>query len=287
LAKVKFSSCLYPQYNSKQVLFDLVAPLFLCPHQELRLCSSLPINRSHRCLEARLNLSPLVSTCAPRFLVVSLLRTPPSTQFSSTCPTLRRSMAITLWPSNAVLIIFFTSSAHLALIFSTDTFQLDYPPQHTELFLDQVHANVIGGFTANTNSPDPNFGKCMQCVAIDRARYKLKPPLERSSICTQCFQQYCFDPNNVTSVSELPGRKLDFVDPDPQGISAVSGFLSQNKVAFILSFLALLIIVAGLSAFLCVLFPLPRVSELIPTSYFLCLVEYGENVGHVGLSTTR
>jgi lysophospholipase len=119
----------------------------------------------------------------------------------------------------------------------------------------------------NTNSPDPNFGKCMQCVAIDRARYKLNPLLERSSFCAQCFQQYCFDPDNLTSSSELPGRKLGFVDPDPQGVSAISGFLSRSKIALILSFIALLLIVAGLSAFLCVYFPFLWVSELIPTPY--------------------
>jgi lysophospholipase len=141
----------------------------------------------------------------------------------------------------------------------------------------------------NSNSPDPNFGKCMQCVAIDRARYKLKPPLERSSVCTQCFQQYCFDRNNLPSISELPGRKLEFVDPDPQGVSAVSGFLSRSKVALILGFLALLLIVAGLSAFLCVHFRHLYMSELIPVSYVLLffLLEYGENVGRVGLSITR
>lgn len=145
----------------------------------------------------------------------------------------------------------------ISLISSSKTFKLDYPPKHTEMFLDQVHANVIGGFMPNTNSPDPNFGKCIQCVAIDRARYKIKPPLERSSFCTQCFQQYCFDRNNLTSASALPGRKLAFVDPDPQGISAVSGFLSRSKLALILGFFALLLVVAGLSAFLCVLSPLP------------------------------
>jgi lysophospholipase len=78
---------------------------------------------------------------------------------------------------------------------------------------------------------------------------------------------YCFDPNNLTSVSELPGRKLGFVNPDPQGVAAVSGFLSRSKTALILSFLAVLLIVAGLSAFLCVHFPLALESELIPTSY--------------------
>lgn len=126
------------------------------------------------------------------------------------------------------------------------------------MFLNQVHANVIGGFLPNTNSPDPNFGKCLQCVAIDRARYKLKPPPARSSVCSQCFQQYCYDPDNPPSSKELPGRKLAFVDPSPQGLSAVSGFLSRSKLALILGFFALLLIVAGLSVFLCVHFvPLP------------------------------
>jgi hypothetical protein len=96
-----------------QVLFDLVAALSLCPRQELRLCSSLRTNRSRRCLETHLNSSLLVSTCAPRFLVVTLLRIPPSTRLSSTSPTHHRSMAITLWPSNAVLILFFTRQVPL------------------------------------------------------------------------------------------------------------------------------------------------------------------------------
>ncbi|KAH9993257.1 acyl transferase/acyl hydrolase/lysophospholipase [Russula vinacea] len=79
---------------------------------------------------------------------------------------------------------------------NTSDAQLNYTQELTRQFLDQAHANVIGGFIPNTDSPDPEFGKCMQCVAIDRARYQVKPPLERSSICTRCFQQYCFNPNN-------------------------------------------------------------------------------------------
>ena len=195
-----------------------------------------------------------MSTCAPPFLVVSLLRILPSTQLSSTCPIRHQSMAMPLCPSNADLILFIPSSSTHALppYSSTATFSLDYPPEHTELFLDQVHANVIGGFLPNTNSPDSNFGKCLQCVAIDRARYQVNPPVAQSSICTQCFQQYCFNPNNLTSASELPGRKLNFVNPDPQGVTALSGFLSRSKVGLILGFIALLFVVAGLSAFLCV-----------------------------------
>jgi len=91
-----FSSYLYPQPCSNRVLFDLVAVLCCCQHQESRLCSSHPINCSHRCLGTRLNSSLLVSTCALRFSVVSLLRIPPSIQLSSTYPARHRSMAITL-----------------------------------------------------------------------------------------------------------------------------------------------------------------------------------------------
>lgn len=160
-------------------------------------------------------------------------------------------MAITLWPSNGYFLLHPSSFTHPLLpISSTRTFQLNYPLEHTQLFLDQAHANVIGGFMPNTNSPDPNFGKCLQCVAIDRARYQVNPPLARSSICTQCFQQYCFDPNNLTSASELPGRKLAFVDPDPQGATAVTGFLSRSKLSLVLGFVGLFLLVAGLSAFL-------------------------------------
>jgi len=121
---------------------------------------------------------------------------------------------------------------------------------HTRLFLDQVHANTIGGFLPYTNSPDPDFGKCLQCVAIDRARYNVNPPADRSSICARCLHQYCFDPNNLTSVSELPGRKLDFVDPSPQGVSAVTGFLADGRVPLILGFLGLVLVVAAISTFL-------------------------------------
>ncbi len=114
---------------------------------------------------------------------------------------------------------------------------------------------MIGGFVPGTNSPDPNFGKCMQCAAIDRARLKTSPPLQqRSAFCQTCFAQYCFDPNNLTSAAQLPGRKLAFVDPDPQGVSAVTGFLSDSKLAIILGFLGVALAIAAICAFLCVLY---------------------------------
>jgi hypothetical protein len=127
-----------------QVLFGLVAPLFFFPHQELRICSSRPINRSHRYLKTRLNSSLLVSTSAPRFLVVSLLRIPPSTQLSSTSPARHRSMAITLLSSNAFLILFFTRQVPLI--------SLSFPvPIPSNLI---IHQNIPGYFsTRSTRMP--------------------------------------------------------------------------------------------------------------------------------------
>ncbi|KAL0946696.1 hypothetical protein HGRIS_012883 [Hohenbuehelia grisea] len=116
---------------------------------------------------------------------------------------------------------------------NTDAFKLAYTRKHTQLFLDQAHANTIGGFLPNTNSPDPNWGKCLQCAAIDRARYKRTPVPPRSAVCSTCFKQYCFDSQNPPSQDVLPHRKFKFVDPDPQGIFRVASTVSRNRGAFI------------------------------------------------------
>lgn len=60
-----------------------------------------------------------------------------------------------------------------------------------------------------------------------------------------CFQQYCYDPNNPPSASEIVGRRLQFVDPDPQGISKVEGFLSRDKIGLIVGLLVLVLVVAA------------------------------------------
>ncbi|KAF5389496.1 hypothetical protein D9757_004325 [Collybiopsis confluens] len=109
---------------------------------------------------------------------------------------------------------------------NTGTFQLQYSPKQQQVLFDQVHSNTISGFVPNTNEADPNFGKCLQCAAVDRARYKLDPVVNRSDFCQTCFKQYCFDPKNPPSLSEVPNRKQTFVDPDPQGLG---NFLSENE----------------------------------------------------------
>ncbi|TEB37562.1 phospholipase B [Coprinellus micaceus] len=114
---------------------------------------------------------------------------------------------------------------------NTATFQLTYTLKHTRLMFDQIHKNIISGFSPNTNDADPNFGLCLQCAAIDRARFKVTPPIPRSLRCSECFKQYCYDPASPPSKDQLPGRKLNFVDPDPGG--SVGGFLQRNKFGII------------------------------------------------------
>ena len=126
-------------------------------------------------------------------------------------------------------------------LYSTGTFKLSYTNIHTTLFLDQAHTNTLSGFTPNSTGPDSNFGVCLQCAAIDRARYKVSPIVERSETCQTCFTKYCFDPNNPPNGGEIVGRKLVFVDPDPQGLSKVEGFLGRAKIGLIVG-LSLLVV---------------------------------------------
>ncbi|KAJ3553109.1 hypothetical protein NP233_g12725 [Leucocoprinus birnbaumii] len=133
-------------------------------------------------------------------------------------------------------------------ITNTATFQLSYTLKFTQLFLDATQKLMIEGFTPNSNDPDPNFGACLQCAAFDRARMKLSPPPARSDICTRCFKQYCYDPQNPPSRDELPNRVQTFRDPDPQGLS---NFLAENKFRFVGGLVGLVVLIAVLIAGAC------------------------------------
>jgi lysophospholipase len=94
------------------------------------------------------------------------------------------------------------------------------------MFLEQAHANTIGGFLPNADSPDPDWPKCLQCAAVDRGRMKLSPIVPRSEFCTTCFKQYCYDPENPPSVSQVRNRVLKFQDPEET-------FFEQHKAAIV------------------------------------------------------
>ncbi|EJD52526.1 hypothetical protein AURDEDRAFT_181106 [Auricularia subglabra TFB-10046 SS5] len=113
-------------------------------------------------------------------------------------------------------------------ITNTNTFTLHYTPEHTSLFLDAAQNNTFAGFVPGKKGADPNFPKCLQCAAIDRARYKVNgtTPIARSDFCTKCFKQYCFDPSNPPAANLVVGRKLKFRSPD-KGIKA---FAEQHKL---------------------------------------------------------
>lgn len=139
-----------------------------------------------------------------------------------------------------------------------------------------MHANTISGFTPNSTSPDSNFGKCLQCAAIDRARFKVSPVISRSDFCSTCFKQYCFDPANPPSSSEIVGRKYAFVDPDPQGVSKVEGFLGEHKVPLIVGLVLLVLVIVAAVFGLCVFGVLICRQILI---YLLCVAVGGKSEG--------
>lgn len=115
------------------------------------------------------------------------------------------------------------------------------------MMFDQIHTNLISGFVPNTNERDPNWGTCLKCAAIDRARLKVTPSIPRSSQCTACFQQYCYNPASPPSKTQLPGRKQEFVDPDPQGTARLGGFFSRNKFGLIGGVVGLIVFIAALT----------------------------------------
>ncbi|KDQ08020.1 hypothetical protein BOTBODRAFT_148881 [Botryobasidium botryosum FD-172 SS1] len=98
---------------------------------------------------------------------------------------------------------------------NTDTFKLQYTKLHTTLFLDAAHKSTTSGFVPGAMGADPNWGRCLQCAALDRARYKSSPVIPRSTFCQQCFSQYCYDPKSSSAPGAVVGRKTLLVDPDP------------------------------------------------------------------------
>lgn len=107
-----------------------------------------------------------------------------------------------------------------------------------------MHRNTISGYVPNALGPDLNWGRCLKCAAVDRARLKLQPAPPRSDICTKCFLQYCYDPSKPPNQNDVVGRKLNFKDPDPQGLSRATGFLANIKGPVIGAFVALFVLIA-------------------------------------------
>ncbi|KAI9569636.1 phospholipase B [Boletus coccyginus] len=156
-------------------------------------------------------------------------------------------------PAEYPLIIYIPNSPPLdgsAPASNTGDLQLSYSPLSTAVFINKAFQNTLGGFKPNTTSPDPSWGKCLQCAALDRARLKLTPPPQRSNTCAQCFLQYCYDPSNPPSASALPNRDYVYSNPDPGGVDKVEAFLDQNEGAIIGGSVAVVCVVAGGIAFI-------------------------------------
>ena len=146
------------------------------------------------------------------------------------------------------------SIAIYLLLFSSGTFKLTYVPWHTSQFLSQSESTAINGFLDGQLGADPEYGTCLQCAAIDRARLKTNPVTPRSDICSSCFKKYCYDPENPPPEGQIVGRRFKFKDPDPFGIKT---FLNEHKPGVIV---VAVIVALGLIATItgCVMFWLRR-----------------------------
>ena len=128
---------------------------------------------------------------------------------------------------------------------STGTFQIQYTEKQSKPFVAQAQNMTISGFVPNLIGADPNYGVCLQCAAIDRARYKVSPVVSRSDTCTNCFNQYCFDPSNPPSASEIVGRNYVFKDPDPQGAAKVGDFFKDHLAPIIIGIVGLVLLIVA------------------------------------------
>lgn len=120
-----------------------------------------------------------------------------------------------------------------APVTNTNTFKLQYTTQHTEVFLDQAYATTVDGFVPNNTGKDSNWPRCLQCAAIDRARYKTNPVTPRSSFCQTCFTQYCYNATNPPSKAELPNRQHN--NTEPGVVATRSGAISAKVSASLIA----------------------------------------------------
>ena len=98
--------------------------------------------------------------------------------------------------------------------------------------------------------PDPEYGTCLQCAAVDRARLKTHPVTPRSDICSSCFKKYCYDPENPPPEGQIVGRRFKFKDPDPFGIK--SFYLAHKTGVIIAGIIVALGLIATITG--CVMF---------------------------------
>ncbi|KAG1739567.1 lysophospholipase [Suillus lakei] len=68
--------------------------------------------------------------------------------------------------------------------------------EQMQAFLDQTYTIAMQGNPANASSAiDPEWPACLACAVVDRARNRTG--VERSGICSSCFERYCW--NSSTS----------------------------------------------------------------------------------------
>ena len=81
-------------------------------------------------------------------------------------------------------------------ITNTSTSQTTYTDAELQAFLDQTFDIATQGIAPEngTDAKDPEFAACLACAVVERSRVAMA--VERSGICTTCFERYCWYPSN-------------------------------------------------------------------------------------------
>ena len=79
---------------------------------------------------------------------------------------------------------------------NTTTAQTAYQPDQILSILDQTFGIATQGIPVNGTAADPEWPSCLACAVVDRARAKAASGnwslFERSGVCQQCFDRYCY-----------------------------------------------------------------------------------------------
>jgi len=75
---------------------------------------------------------------------------------------------------------------------NTSTGQTAYPPQEVQAFIDQA----FDISTQGVNGSDPEWGACLACAVVDRAR--ARTGVQRDGVCNSCFERYCWNDNGTS-----------------------------------------------------------------------------------------
>lgn len=84
----------------------------------------------------------------------------------------------------------------LPQITNVSTDQTSFTPGNAQAVLDEMFVIATQGFPNGSQTSDSEWPACLACAVVDRVRAKQN--IERSGICSDCFNRYCWNASQST-----------------------------------------------------------------------------------------